>query len=262
METEKFQELINRAVDGLLSPDEQAELENYLKSHPEARRQHENLKRISEALKKIPRVKPPQDLKQNIMDCINSRKDSADEKHGLFKVIASAFRNKMTWRYGYAFSVGALSAIVVMAVSISITEAPTPIDPSQVSGTLMLAEIPKSGPVLDSGEFSLGDVTGTLSVRQTGDIVILETDIESDKETSINVFFDSTDLSFVGIWQPDNFRGSLGHRANQLDIQYQGKGKYYLLFVNRLSDVSRLTFEMRSGNFSQHLELLSGAVGN
>jgi hypothetical protein len=258
MVNDKYMELMNRSIDGLLSSDEQAELENYLKAHPEARQQYENLKRVSEVLKKTPGVKPPLDMKQNIMDNIRSREESIGEKRGFFEIIVNTFRNRLSWRYSYAFSAGILFGIVVMAVSMSITEAPTPLDPSQVSGTLMPAELPKDGSVLDSKEFSIGAVSGTLSIRQSGNLVILETDIDSEEETSIRVFFDSADLSFAGIWQPEYFRGSFDRKESHLDLLHQGKGKYYLLFINRLAAVSKLTFEIKSGNLSHNVILSTG----
>ena len=217
-------------------------------------------KLVSEVLKKTPRVTPPLNMRQNIIEGIRSREKPAVERRGFFEIIANAFRNRLTWRYGYAFSAGVLFGIVVLAVSINITEKRAPLDPLQVSGTLIPAELPKNGSALDSREFSIGDASGYLSIRQSGTLVILEINISSEEETSIKIFFDPADLSFASIWQPEHFSGSFDRTESHLDLRHQGKGLYYLLFTNRLAAASKLNFEIRVGNLSQNEVLSTGTI--
>lgn len=252
----KFEDLMNRSIDGLLSHEEQAELDGYLKKNPDAEKQLEKLQKAAGFLRQTPAVEPPPEIKREILAAIRSAPSISVKQEGIFERTLNALRSRRNWRYGYVFSFGIVFGILILAVSSDVDEKAPALDPLQAVGTMMTQSMTDTN-LLDSKMFSVGEVEGTLSARAFGEYLILEIGILSGNKADIDISFDSDVLSFAGLWKPETFKGSFKIVDNHLILSQQGTANHSLLFLNKLQKESYLVFEIKSGDNSLQEKLLA-----
>jgi hypothetical protein len=252
----KYEELMERSVDGTLSPEEQAKLDNYLETHPNALQYYENIKRTKSVLDKVPQHAPPTEMTQNIMAAVRSRSSRAEEKRNIFELIRDKFRSGITWKYAYSFVAGALCGIVILMVSLNVSETQVPIDPTLVSGTMLTSQWPDNIPISEERNFNLGVSHITMALKLTEDFVILDMDITSSNEVTVDVVYNVDDMSFSGIWEPRRFKGDISLQDGKVTLSQQSGGSYMLLFVNAIHDTSKLIIKVVSGDASHTEEIM------
>lgn len=260
MVDEYFIELMNRSVDERLSAEEQAELDRYLSAHPEAREYYKNLNRAVQAVTQIPTVDPPARLKRNIMDTVQSVRATTGRGQGILGAVRAMFGRRIVWRYAYAFSAGVICGFAVLAVVLQSPQSSRPLDPSQASGALVLADKADDLLPIDRAEFAVGSAAGTIQTKLSNGLILLQIDIASVDEAMIEIFFDTADLSFAGFWQPDHFRGNIDRIDSLVSLRHPGAGKHFLVFTDRTPAVSNLVLEIMSGSKSDREVLSTGSA--
>ena len=66
--TERIEELINKEIDGVLTPREVAELRKHLEKNAAAAKLNQELHALARRLAEIPQVDPPAHLKKHILN--------------------------------------------------------------------------------------------------------------------------------------------------------------------------------------------------
>ena len=66
MKSTDYFELINKKIDGLLTPEEETELDHVIENNPRVETSYQKLLRTTQLLGEMPVVEPPQDLKFQI----------------------------------------------------------------------------------------------------------------------------------------------------------------------------------------------------
>lgn len=260
MAYDKYEDLMNRSIDGLLSAQEQAELDRYLQDHPVAGKKFKMVQNADKVLSQTLTAEPPPDLKQEIMRAIRVPHRSSAKKIRFWANFSNILRSHSIRRYGYAFSAGLVCGIIILAMSSDMSQQYQSPDPSQVSGALVTLQSADEVKVLDSKNFEVGACQGSIETRAFENYVLLDININSGNLVNIEIIFDSADLSYAGFWQPDHFRGGFDIDDNHLTLSQQGIGRHTLLFLNQLSAESNLVFEIESGDSSLREVLSSGTT--
>ncbi|MCU0643870.1 MAG: hypothetical protein MUC94_06380 [bacterium] len=110
---EKYIELMNKEIDGVITKSEQERLHNYLSANSEAQKLYNDLRQTSELLSKIPRVEPSPNIKKYVMNSIDLNRYSKATKPGRLKALVSNLLIKPTPKLAYAFALGILVGILV-----------------------------------------------------------------------------------------------------------------------------------------------------
>ena len=80
MNEEKFIDLINKEIDGIISAQEKKGLMEYLEKNPEAKQKYQDLVDSTKYLDKLDEVEPPEELKSRIMNSIDFNRYTAKKK--------------------------------------------------------------------------------------------------------------------------------------------------------------------------------------
>jgi hypothetical protein len=253
---DKYQDLMNRAVDETLSPEEQAELDSYLKEHPEARQYYDKLRQVVGVLSELPSAKAPADFKAAVMGSIRSRAgdEVKRERSGLLARLADSFRSGKAWRYTYAFSAGALCGIIVLAAAIYLPNPPSQLDNSNLSAT-MTSVLPHTTTSIEKQNVSVGDTKGTIDVRRGDGTVVVNGDISSQNETTVELMYDPSDLVPATIWQPEPYRGVISTGKNAIVVRYPGNSRFTIIFRDLSAAASTIACRISSGSETQNLTL-------
>lgn len=260
---DKYQELMNRAVDETLSPEEQDELDGYLEKHPEARQYYDRLRQVVGVLSEIPSAEAPADLKAAVMDSIRSRAgdEVKRERSDLLARLADAFRSGKAWRYTYAFSAGALCGIIVLAAAIYLPNPPAQLDDSNVSAT-MTAVLPHATISIEKQDVAIGDTRGTIDVRRGDETVVVDGNVPSQNETAVELTYDPSDLVPATIWQPEPYLGVISTGKNEIVVRYPGNSRFMVIFRDLSPAASTIACRISSGGETQNLILATESPSN
>ena len=257
---DKYQDLINRALDKMLSPEEQAELDSYLEASPEARRHYDSLRQVTGILSQIPSVKAPADFKASVMESVQRQADEQKglESPGILTRIADTFRRRKVWRYAYVFCAGVLCGIVVLAVAVHFPESSSRIDNAHVSGTMGL--ISQSATLIETRAITINELRGTVEVRRGDGTVIIEGEVPSLNETTIELTYDSTDLVPATVWQPEPYTGVVSADKNAVILHLTGSGRFAVVFRDRSPAASTIFCRILSAGEEETLDLQTGPI--
>lgn len=253
---EKYQELMNRTVDETLAPDEQADLEAYLKANPEARRYYDQLQKVAGLLARVPRTNAPDGFASSVMSSIRDRGHelTAQSQKGLFARIAEAFRSGRGWRYTYVFSAGLACGILILAAATHFSESSPGVDAAHVSAT-MSSTIPRTMTLIEKQDVAIGAVRGTVEVRRGDGTVVIDGNMPSSDESEIKLAYDANDLVPAAIWQPEPYTGGVSTDQNTINFHFPGECHFRVVFRDRSPFASIITCRIATGGESRTWDL-------
>jgi len=181
--------LINADIDGELTADERADLDVILESSNEARAMRAELLRLSNLLESLPEQLPPPELSKQIFNKLAPQQRASNfSLSGLFASFQPATA-------GLAFAAGLLITVGFYELS---PNGQSLSETASMVGT-MVASQPGSPDLLKNDVLLKGDgFTGTVSLRSTDGVYVLNFDLDSENMTEIEVGLDKTGLSFGG----------------------------------------------------------------
>ena len=221
MINEHTMELINADIDGELASADKAELEGILESSAEARAFKAELIKLNNLMSDLPEQTPPADLSDQILGNIRlPSQKSSFSLSGLFAAFQPATA-------GVAFAAGLLLAIGFYEVSSGRIGSD---DPTSMVGS-MLASQDNSPALLKNDMILNGDgFFGTISLRESGGIYILNFDLESELMTEVEVGLDETGFAFGGFaevqGETDSLLESVTMSGGALRVVNQGHQQF------------------------------------
>jgi hypothetical protein len=189
MISERILELINADMDGELRPEDQSELDAALESSAEARAVRSELQKLSNLMDNLPPQQPPGGLGSRIARNIELPKPESSFS------LSSLFSSFQPATAGVAFAAGLLLAAGFYEFS---SERAVPGDSASMVGTMIAGK--RHAPEFLKNDMQLkGDgFSGTISLRETSGIYILNFDLESEINTEVKVGLDKTGFAFGG----------------------------------------------------------------
>jgi hypothetical protein len=222
----QIEELINKEIDGVSTPEESAALHQALASDDEARRYYEDLQRLSGALDAVPAVDPPDDLKLEIMRAVRTRAARRQQEGWL-----EGFLRGLTFRprpaHVLSFAAGLAIGMFVFALWIGgIT--PPDVDRSRATGTLVPLPDPTQLPMIDRTEIEGGGFQGSATTRSGNGRVVAEFRLSAREELMVVVEFDSGQLRPLGVEPAGPEPLEVVLDVNRIQITHAGEGRYRL----------------------------------
>jgi anti-sigma factor RsiW len=196
MSNEKMIDLMNRDIDGAISPAEQAELRAYLASSPEARRQYDELVKLNSHFRGVSRVEAPSDLKPSIMFNISAQQ-AASSKHqhgGYLKKYARWFVPSPS---SYVVS-GAMAGALVMMLALNIFQGERSDRVDRFRGTMAPAK-QESAKIVDQQTLQAGDASAEVACERTGQVVTVAMDLSTPTGMTVTLAFDPQQFAVSGM---------------------------------------------------------------
>ncbi len=171
-------ELMNRVLDGAATEPERADLDRTLTSSPEARARYEEMGRLVRRLDSVPMADPPADLHHQVVSAVDGlgirHASRSSHEHGFFSWLKAAIAPQGL-RYASTFGLGLAAGAIILAV----VRPGQPVDPSQVSGTLVTPGASGYMPVAapEAG------VSGSVAVVDRGSVTQVHLKVDADGGT-------------------------------------------------------------------------------
>ena len=195
---QKYIELINQEIDGVITPKQKSMLDNYLKKNPQAEKLYQELIATSKIIDQIPAIEPSENLKKRIMNSIDFNRYSEESK---IKWIAN---QNMEWifnpksKMAIAFVLGMIVAFLFLTPFWLYDAQEKITNDTDFYGTIMMDQVNelKSFKQID---LDLNFIQGVISFKRLDQLFILELDIDCSDQTELVFEYDPNILQLMDI---------------------------------------------------------------
>jgi hypothetical protein len=219
----KYFELIQAAIDGAIDSDGKAELDAFLAESEEGRAVYEELATLCQSLDGMPEIDPPPHLRHILLNMAPTQSAQRPAPGALRRLFAGP----------------ALGYIGMFAAGVALTLAL--VDSGQISrgafddvtglvGTIASTEFV----VPDHGAISVdkSQVAGTVTLRSTGPILIVDFDLSAREPVEILAGYSDKSIWFNGFAQLESSGTSVAAEAGAVTLQMDGKRRYAVYLNN------------------------------
>lgn len=235
----KTEDLINRDIDGVLSPKETNRLSEYLSTDPEAQNYYDEIENLSKMLAQVEEVAPGPNLKKNILNSIPVQKYQNEENRERTPLF-SAWNFRPNYRLTLAFAFGLIIGFFTYSF---VTDLP-PNNNSNLIGTILLNGSEDRFRPADQAEITLPEINGTVSSQYAENVVLFRVDLTTDSEIEVVVEFDGNDLRFAGFRSQKYSARQINVSSNELRLVNKGLHKYILVFEDQTPLVSQFSVKI------------------
>jgi hypothetical protein len=227
----KYLDMMNKAIDGELTPREREHLDAYLASDDEANKLFQDLLLIGEQLETIGKEDPSPTLKAGIMNNLPQSKSVKQiSSPSIWDSINEFFITKPKFRLGYAFFVGLIAGAVIFSI-FSRTSGDS-ITIKDIRGTLLPAEYINLLPEGVSESFAHEKTSGQLVFRYGEGVLVGELTIHSGEDTEIILSLPRNLIHLTTVSR--DIPGSLFIESteDEISIRHTGTATYQMLFTD------------------------------
>lgn len=189
---------IDAEIDGQLGSHESAELESILQASEEARVMKTELRKLSNLMADMPEQEPPADLASRVLAQIRlpaSRPANGQSLRPKWSLLGS-LASFQPAQAGVAFAAGLLLTVAFYETA---QHDGAPADLSSMVGTMMADPSRLPAREKDSLPIAGSGLSGSVSLSEIGEYVVLSFDLESAQQTEIEVGLAEAGLGFGGI---------------------------------------------------------------
>jgi len=239
----RIYQLLNRELDGDLTPDERAELEQALAADESARRVRSHMQGMHKTLKDMPQIEPPSAMKANIMRSINPP--------GLRQAIwpVRIFRQISAWfevRPIYPYAVGVATGLLVFAVYVGTVDRSSQLNDGDLAATL-LHQDEASTQAIHVQPFEVAGTRGSVASRHADGVIWVDLTLETTAQTGIEMTFNERELQFRALSKDPDAAMSFNQADGHIEISQIDPGTYHLAFTGSPGETSRMSLTVRSG---------------
>jgi hypothetical protein len=247
MTGEQLRELINRDVDGDLSPSERRELTGALRRNASARKLHAEIKALGTALSSVRQVEPPANLGNRIRADVRSRISAPPHRRTWLESLRAFVQAPSVLRYGTVFTGGLVAGALLFMFLVH------PQPPSNVSGDVA------TGTLLTHSEtfpFDVNGAKGTLTAVSTETGKELTFRLTSGTSTTTKLTYDPSRVKLENVREVQSAGGPVLVNAGVVEMTGTGSQKCTLAFSG-VRD-SRITVQVAAtggGTFNKEIQV-------
>jgi len=233
MTEEKYIELINKEVDGLISAKEKHQLHEYLKEDLKAKDLYEETVKSSELLKQVNEAEPSANLKKRILNSIDiNRYETENLEKTVRPSLAERFKD-LNPGYGYSFAAGVVIGLIVFSLFLTDMIQENELDNINFYGTI---GIPESENIqeLDQVSLDLPGITGTIKLFRFNKIVWFDIKTITSDRCEMVFNFDQTKISFNG-YKPLNYSNTFIENEKDKVTVTLSENRHFLLLLSQKS---------------------------
>ncbi len=248
MVDERIQELINKAVDGTITPAEQVMLEEYRAGNQEVAELLEETRSLSALLGSVHAAQPPAGLKASVMREIEAVARPAARRHNAFSWsgIRELFVSPMFPRMAYAFAGGIALGMILLVAIVSRESIPT-LNERELTGTIV--------PGLDLSRLERGvdlaiavpEIQGAIQTQCSGPITLMNLRISGSQPVATKISFDGSLVSVKAVRKGDAPDEVLSVLPGVVEVKSTGTDDYTVVFASRGTAVAQARVSMYIG---------------
>ena len=239
MSDEKYFDIMNRYIDGIASKEEVDDLKKYLGSNPEDSKIYKDLFQLDKAIKNIPDVPPPADLKSNVLRSLNISGEQLKDKNSGLKNYIIPIRDNFKLKYAYSFVLGLTAGICFLVLGTGYFENNYQVNETDFSGTLLIEEEADKFSTISSDSFKLNRSQGSFTLKRLNDQILCNIEIQSDDLTLITIQYDHQLFNLNSFSRNFHTELNISLTDGRIEIAHIGNNQYYLL-INRMDQKAAL----------------------
>jgi hypothetical protein len=249
---QKIIELVNAEIDSEISISEKRELEALLATNSEALLFHAEMSSLCKAMDSTESLEPPPDLKHAILQAMKPKPAKPSFADLLARVISVP-----ALRFAGAFAGGII--LTLSFVSSDKISRDAFDDVTGLVGTM--SDSSASRPAPRGFSISRPDITGTVAVRKSGRLLVVDFDLVSHGPVDIVAGFKDKNIWFNGFAQLESDGASVAAERGRVTIHMEGKRRYalYLHDTGNKDATIDLSF-IAAGNVIHEAQLAVGPV--
>lgn len=224
----KVTDLINAEIDGRISAEDQALLDQLLAENAEAKAFHDELTQLCGALDSMPDVEPPAGLREPAMERTGQSARSPQKPAGRgWQMLVGEFFGIAPVRYAMTFAAGVILTFTLISSDQVSRQAFD--DVTGLVGTMTDQANPSvsgDATVVDTMGLTLTELAGSVSLNRAGSLMILDFDLASVGPVEIVARFDNRDIWFNGFAQLESAGTSVASQLGQVTIRMEGQRRY------------------------------------
>jgi len=219
---QKTIDLINADIDGEIEHADKSELDAVLAENDEARNLHREFAALAGSIESIEPVSPPPHLRHVIMNSVKPTPTRAVSPGFLQTLFASP-----TLRYSSTFAAGVLLTLSIISSDQISSQAF-----DDVTGLVGTISDPVSGNLVNSVAVDNAEVAGTVSLRTTGSMLILDFDLAANSPVEIEADYADRTIWFNGFAQLESSGTTISARSGSVTLGMEGKRRYAVYLQN------------------------------
>jgi len=227
---EKYIELINKEIDGIITSDEKARLHAYLERNFEAKNIYQEQIQTAKLLNRVPAIEPPPNLKKRIMNSIDLNRYTVKERKRVSESLFSNRSSKWVPKLVFTFTFGLILGILLHMAFLR--------DPTQkywmssrdFVGTIGMHE-KDYFKKLDQIPIDLPDVKGELILNQMRNHLGCEVNLSPIGEFELLVEFNPAHIQFHGFKPSSKSKIVLDNGEDYIRALHSEEVQYVLFFL-------------------------------
>ncbi|MBM4162020.1 MAG: hypothetical protein FJ217_13115 [Ignavibacteria bacterium] len=241
---QKYADLIQKEIDGVITDAEGRSLKDYLARNKEARRLREELQKTVERLKSVPQLDPPPYLKKHILNSLGVGQPVTTPGPRLLDRLAKAFSHRLAPRYAIVFCSGFCLGIILLFLVLQSYEPVS--DMSQFTGALMTVGDTRSWKVIDSLSIETEDARGVVRSLDAAGHLFVEVDLRSAGKAEVELT-GGPDYAFGSYTKLVGDALFIEVNPACVKISHVDKAHYLVWFAGGLQKGRELDFKLRVG---------------
>ena len=239
-------DLINRSIDGEITPVEQDELDRFLAKSPSARQLDQELRSITHMLDDLPEIEPPGYLQSAIERQVRLPMRRAVSASG--EVSKGGWLSANWLRTGFTLAAGVILTVGVYEMG---SGPVTDRDAANMSGTMVKSGLnEQSGSLLDSLQLNTGQLDGLVELHAKDDLFTLDVRLVSDGPSEVIVNFAASGLEIDGVSRMQYPVDTVAIADGSIHLSSTGE-QHYVVKLRRTSQqqqVAPLKLDFMAGN--------------
>lgn len=250
-------ELMHAEIDGVNTPAQSHELEEYLAAHPDAREEFDGLSALARRLDEEPQVEPPAHLIHRILSAVPfGRYPRARAEGGVGEWLSRLFPRPRL-RYVSTFAVGLLAGFFLLWATVANHDTvEQPLDISNLYGTMKTINPSDGFDVVGTVGVDLDDVRGEIRLHESDRKLLADVTLNATDEIEWVLSYGRSGVDFEGFRQLAGPSSNIVAAGNQMKVSQVGQGRYILFFTEHDSTLAPMMIEIfKSGNLLYQHEL-------
>lgn len=244
---ENYTDLINADIDGEISDAEKAELQTLLAGNAEARTLHEELSALCSTLDSVEDEEPPRHMRYVIMNAVKPLSaQTASAPPGLLGTLKRLFAAPAL-RYATVFATG-----VVLTLSLVNSGQISNRVFDDVTGLVGSVANPVDAKLENSVAVTETEVSGTVSLRSMGSMLILDFDLVAKDPIEIAADYTDKSIWFNGFAQLESSGTTISADTGRVTLQMEGKRRYAVYLHNAGSRETTVNLRFMAGGQVVH----------
>ena len=224
-----YLQLIHKEVDGIIEPNEQAKLYEYLNENPEAQILLQDLKQTANLLDSVEAVEPPQHLRHQIIQQVRVINKYKSGKTTTVVSWITGFFAVPGPKLAYAFALGIVAGIFIYALLFTGIANKNPLNNGDLTGTIGL-DNSEALVELKNIPVDLTDINGNIRVKTLNDKILIDLNLNPIRNANILINYEPSDLDFFDLKPTEVSKSSIEIDNGTINMTFYQKSSYLLVF--------------------------------